>query len=103
LIVAYMFGWNTQQQGYRPDPTPSTSPHVDPAADALRVDLEWAQAQRRRDSEATLHLLEAERIAPQVIRHNVIAQEILREMLARGTKSQTKQLALLAQRAGLLQ
>jgi hypothetical protein len=67
------------------------------------VDLAWAQAQRRRDAEATLHLLEAERIAPQVIRHNVIAQEIVREMLARGTRSQTQQLSLLAQRAGLLQ
>jgi len=69
----------------------------------VNVDLAWAQAQRRRDAEATLHLLEAERIAPQVIRHNVIAQEIVREMLARGSRSQTKQLSLLAQRAGLLQ
>lgn len=51
----------------------------------VNVDLAWAQAQRRRDAEATLHLLEAERIAPQVIRHNVIAQEIVREMLSRGT------------------
>jgi hypothetical protein len=69
----------------------------------VNVDLAWAQAQRRRDAEATLHLLEAERIAPEVIRHNVIAQEIVREMLARGTRSQTKQLTLLAERAGLLQ
>jgi hypothetical protein len=50
----------------------------------VNLDLAWAQSQRRRDAEATLHLLEAERIAPQVIRHNVIAQEIIREMLARG-------------------
>ena len=69
----------------------------------MNVDLAWAQAQRRRDAEATLHLLEAERVAPQVIRHNVIAQEIVREMLARGIRSQTQQLSLLAQRAGLLQ
>jgi hypothetical protein len=69
----------------------------------VNVDLAWAQAQRRRDAEATLHLLEAERVAPQVIRHNVIAQEIVREMLARGSRSQTQQLSLLAQRAGLLQ
>lgn len=69
----------------------------------VNVDLAWAQAQRRRDAEATLHLLEAERVAPQVIRHNVIAQEIVREMLARGSRFQTQQLSLLAQRAGLLQ
>jgi len=30
----------------------------------VNPDLAWAQAQRRRDAEATLHLLEAERIAP---------------------------------------
>ena len=33
----------------------------------------------------------------------IAAQEIVREMLARGSRSQTKQLSLLAQRAGLLQ
>jgi hypothetical protein len=68
----------------------------------VNLDLAWAQSQRRRDAEATLHLLEAERIAPETIRHNVIAQEIIREMLARGTKSQTTVLAALAQRAGVL-
>ena len=69
----------------------------------VSLDLAWAQAQRRRDAEATLHLLDAERIAPQVIRHNVIAQEIVREMLARGSRRQTMALNLLAQRAGLLE
>ena len=54
-------------------------------------------------AEATLHLLDAERIAPQVVRHNVIAQEIVREMLARGSRRQTMALNLLAQRAGLLE
>ena len=69
----------------------------------MNLDLAWAQSQRRRDAEATLYLLEAERIAPQVIRHNVIAQEIVREMLARGSRRQTTALSLLAQRAGLLE
>jgi transcriptional regulator with XRE-family HTH domain len=68
----------------------------------VNLDLAWAQSQRRRDGEATLHLLEAERIAPQVIRHNVIAQEIVREMLARGSRRQTTALTRLAERAGLL-
>jgi len=69
----------------------------------VNLDLAWAQAQRRKDAEATLHLLEAERVAPQVVRHNVIAQEIVREMLARGTRRQTSALNQLALRAGLLE
>ncbi len=68
----------------------------------VHLDLAWANAQRRRDAEATLHLLDAERIAPGAIRFNVITQEMVREMLARGTKGQTRALADLAGRAGLL-
>lgn len=68
----------------------------------VQLDLAWAQAQRKRDAEATLHLLDAERAAPEVIRHNVIAQELVREMLARGKKAQTRSLTDLATRAGLL-
>lgn len=68
----------------------------------VNLDLAWAQAQRKRDAEATLHLLEAERVAPEVIKHNVIAQEVVREMLARGNRTQTTALANLASRAGLL-
>ncbi len=41
-------------------------------------------------------------MAPEVIKHNVIAQEIVREMLARGKRTQTTALAALASRAGLL-
>jgi hypothetical protein len=68
----------------------------------VHLDLAWAHAQRKRDAEATLHLLEAERIAPSAIRHNVIAQEMVREMLARAKKSRTSALSELAARAGLL-
>jgi transcriptional regulator with XRE-family HTH domain len=68
----------------------------------LSLDLAWAQAQRKRDAEATLHLLEAERIAPETLRHNVIAQELIREMLARGSRSKTRALSDLAVRAGVL-
>lgn len=68
----------------------------------VHLDLAWAQSQRRRDADATLHLLEAERIAPQAMRHNVIAQEIVREMLRRGNRTKTRSLADLASRAGLL-
>ncbi len=68
----------------------------------IHLDLAWAQSQRRQDSDATLHLLEAERIAPETIRHNVIVQEMIREMLSRGVRSKTRSLADLAGRAGLL-
>jgi len=68
----------------------------------VHLDLAWAQAQRRRDAEATLLLLEAERTAPEVVRYNVIARELIREMLARSGRSQTSALTDLAVRAGIL-
>jgi len=68
----------------------------------INLDLAWAQAQRKHDAEATLHLLDAERVAPEAIRHNVIAQELVRELLARGKKTQTRSLVDMAKRAGLL-
>lgn len=68
----------------------------------LSLDLAWAQVQRKRDGEATLHLLEAERTAPEMLRHNVIAHELIREMLTRGTRSKTHALSDLAVRAGVL-
>lgn len=68
----------------------------------LHLDLAWAQAQRKRDAEAILHLLEAEQIAPQVVHYNVVVRELIREMLARGTRSQTSALDKLAVRASVL-
>lgn len=68
----------------------------------VHLDLAWAQAQRRRDAEATLHLMEAERIAPEAVRYNVIVRELVREMLARAGRSQTSALTELATRSGVL-
>lgn len=69
----------------------------------LSLDLAWAQNQRRHDAEAILHLLEAERVAPETIRHNSVAREIVRELLSRGnTKTQTRALADLGARAGIV-
>ncbi|MGL5827199.1 MAG: hypothetical protein ACRCYU_20645 [Nocardioides sp.] len=68
----------------------------------VHLDLASAQAQRRRDAEATLHLLEAERAAPEVVRYNVVARELIREVLARSSKSGTTALSDLAVRAGVL-
>jgi hypothetical protein len=68
---------------------------VDPTrlADGLRsrraqvnLDLAWAQAHRKRDAEATLYLLEAERSAPEAIRYNTQVRDLLREMLARSRR-----------------
>jgi hypothetical protein len=68
----------------------------------LHLDLAWAQAQRRRDAEATLHIMEAERTAPEAVRYNVIVRELIREMLARSGRSQTSTLTALATRAGVI-
>jgi len=65
--------------------------------------LAWAHAQRRRDVDAVLHLMEAERVAPEAVRYNVLVRELVRVMLARqkrGTK--TSALYSLAVRAGVL-
>jgi hypothetical protein len=68
----------------------------------VNLDLAWAQAQRRRDAEATLNLLAAEKAAPEAIVHNVMAREIMREMLARAKRGQGNALQALATRSGVL-
>jgi len=69
----------------------------------VHLDLAWAQAQRKRDAESILHLLEAERVAPEAVRYNVMVREIVREMLARGGRQRrTSALHDLAVRAGVL-
>jgi hypothetical protein len=49
-----------------------------------------------------LHLLEAERVAPEAVRYNVIISSLIRELLARERRSKTSALHSLAVRAGLL-
>ncbi|MGH4008725.1 MAG: helix-turn-helix domain-containing protein [Pseudonocardiaceae bacterium] len=65
------------------------------------LDLAWAQAQRKHDAEATLHLLEAERCAPEAIRYNAMVPGLLREMLARARRPNSV-LHELSVRAGVL-
>lgn len=67
----------------------------------LNIELAWAYAQARRDSDATLHLLEAEKVAPQLLRYNPLVREHIREMLAR-QRGGTTALHDLAVRAGVL-
>ena len=67
----------------------------------VNLDLAWAQAHRKRDAEATLYLLEAERSAPEAIRYNTQVRDLLREMLARSRRPNSV-LQDLSVRAGAL-
>ncbi|MGH3813913.1 MAG: helix-turn-helix domain-containing protein [Pseudonocardiaceae bacterium] len=67
----------------------------------IYLDLAWAQAQRKRDAEATLHLLDAERAAPEAIRYNAMVGDLVREMLARARRPNSV-LHELSVRAGVL-
>jgi len=68
----------------------------------MNLDLAWAHAQRKRDAEAVLHLLEAERVAAEAVHYNVMVRELVREMLARQSRTTTSALHDLAVRAGVL-
>ena len=69
----------------------------------VHIDMAWAYTQRRADAEAVVNLLEAERVAPQTLRYNVLVRELLREMLKRERRTATPGLRSLARRADVLQ
>jgi hypothetical protein len=56
-----------------------------------------------RDADAVLHLLEAERIAPESIRFNVMSRETVREIMSRQRRRPSRSLTALAARAGALE
>jgi transcriptional regulator with XRE-family HTH domain len=68
----------------------------------VHLDLAWAYGQHRNDPATVLSLLEAERIAPEAIRFNVVARELLRECLKRERRTTTPGLRGLATRVGIL-
>lgn len=68
----------------------------------IHIDLAWAQVQARNDAEATLHLLQAERIAPEALRYSPLAREMVRELVRR-TRRPLPGLHALAARAGVLE
>jgi transcriptional regulator with XRE-family HTH domain len=68
----------------------------------VHVDLAWAYGQRRNDPATVLSLLEAERHAPEALRFNVTARELIRECLRRERRTAVPHLRGLAQRTGLL-
>lgn len=68
----------------------------------LHLNLAWAQVQRRNDPEATLHLLEVERVAPELLKFDIIGREMIREMLKRERRNRTPALRQIATRVGVL-
>jgi len=67
----------------------------------VHIDLAWAYGQQRNDPATVLSLLEAERVAPEAIRYNVAARELLRECLKRERRLATPGLRGLADRVGI--
>ena len=68
----------------------------------VHIDLAWAYGQRRNDPATVLSLLEAERFAPELVRFNVTARELIRECLRRERRTAIPHLRGLAQRTGVL-
>jgi hypothetical protein len=67
----------------------------------VHIDLAWAYGQRRNVPATVLSLLEAERIAPEALRYNVTARELLRECLRRERRTAVPGLRGLAERTGI--
>lgn len=67
----------------------------------VHLDLAWAEAQRRRDGNAVTNLLSATDIAPEALKFNVMARELVRELIYRG-RADGRQLDTLATRAAIL-
>ena len=69
----------------------------------VHIDCAWAYAQRHQDAASVGNLLEAEAVAPQTLRYNLVVRALLPQMLERERRSATPGLRALAQRAGVLQ
>jgi hypothetical protein len=67
----------------------------------VQLDIAWAHAQRRRDAEALVALLEVERAAPQVTGRNAVARDTIRQLLARARGTSGAAVRGLADRAGV--
>jgi transcriptional regulator with XRE-family HTH domain len=69
----------------------------------VHIDAAWAYSQRQDDAAVVINLMEAERVAPQVLRYNFLARDLIRGLLKRERRSATPGLRTMASRAGLLQ
>jgi len=68
----------------------------------VHLDLAWACAEQGEDAFAVLHLLEAERVAAQALRINILARQLVLDLLGRERQAVTPGLRPLASRAGVL-
>ncbi len=66
------------------------------------IDLARGYTQQRKDAAAVNMLLEAERLAPEAVRYQVIVKEMLRELLRREHHASTPQLRPLAARVSII-
>jgi transcriptional regulator with XRE-family HTH domain len=66
------------------------------------IDLARGYTQQRKDAAAVNMLLEAERIAPEAVRYQIIVKEMLRELLRREHRASTPQLRSLAARVSII-
>jgi hypothetical protein len=62
------------------------------------IDMAWAYSQQRDDTAAVLSLMEAERIAPEAVRFNPTARDLIQTSLHRTRKTSVPGLAGLAER-----
>ena len=67
----------------------------------MHLDLHGPKTQARNDMEATLHLQQAEQVAPEVLRYDRIARGLVRKLLRRAQRPRPA-LNLMATRAGIL-
>ena len=67
----------------------------------VRLDMARGYTQRRMDSAAVNTLLEAEQLAPQLVRYDPATADLLAELLRREHRPSTPELRPLAQRAGV--
>lgn len=68
----------------------------------LHLDLAWAYGQQRNDPAAVFSLIEAERIAPEVLRYDIATRELLRDCLRRERRRAVPGLRPLAARVGIV-
>jgi hypothetical protein len=68
----------------------------------VNLDLARAYAMRRQDAAAVNLLLAAERLSPQLVRYDLLTQEVLASLLRREHRPSTPELRPLARRAGVI-
>jgi transcriptional regulator with XRE-family HTH domain len=67
----------------------------------LHLEVAWAYSQQHNTPAAVLSLIEADRLAPEVLHYNVTAREVLRSCLRHEKRTAFPGLRPLAQRAGI--